>query len=229
MLAGELEHLGGVDRARPRDRVEGDVWALGDEARVLQIGRALVDERDGPHARRDAGRRTGATAQGSSGARGRGRRPGHPAQQQDAVFERFYRAEGGMASGSGLGPRDRQASSRGSWVAMFGSSRGPGRPSSRSTSPGEPAAAPDGTRFHVKTRSHPERVSAGLVPSVRLRSRACRSCRATSATSTRSGDVRMVDVGAKPCRDGEPWRGRSVRMAPETARRSPTSRRATRS
>ena len=29
--------------------------------------------------------------------------PGIPRAQQDAVFERFYRVEGGMASGSGLG------------------------------------------------------------------------------------------------------------------------------
>jgi two-component system, OmpR family, sensor kinase len=29
--------------------------------------------------------------------------PGIPAEHQEAVFERFYRVEGGMASGSGLG------------------------------------------------------------------------------------------------------------------------------
>jgi two-component system sensor histidine kinase TctE len=29
--------------------------------------------------------------------------PGIPASQRDAVFGRFYRVEGGMASGSGLG------------------------------------------------------------------------------------------------------------------------------
>src|SRR3990170_3673395 len=29
--------------------------------------------------------------------------PGIPARHKDAVFERFYRVEGGMASGSGLG------------------------------------------------------------------------------------------------------------------------------
>jgi signal transduction histidine kinase len=81
----------------------GDVPALGDEQRVLQIGRALVE---------NALRHTppGTTVRVRT-ARTDGRAvlaveddgPGIPADHAPHVFERFYRADGALASGSGLG------------------------------------------------------------------------------------------------------------------------------
>ncbi|HWM14157.1 MAG TPA: HAMP domain-containing sensor histidine kinase [Gaiellaceae bacterium] len=95
-IADAEDHELRVDAAAP-------VQALGDEQRVQQIARALlenalrhtppgtpvdvaVEHRDGCAALevRDAG-------------------PGIPADEQGHVFQRFYRAAGGKASGSGLG------------------------------------------------------------------------------------------------------------------------------
>ena len=103
MLGGELGHLAVSTGHELRLTVEGDVWCLGDDARILQIGRALA---------------TNAMTHTPSGttvtlrARRRGARaelaveddgPGIPVSQREAVFGRFYRVDGGMASGSGLG------------------------------------------------------------------------------------------------------------------------------
>jgi signal transduction histidine kinase len=84
--------------------VETDsVVALADEQRVLQIGRILVE---------NAIRHTPPGTSVSVAAEERDGRavlsvrddgPGVPAADQEHLFERFYRAEGGMASGSGLG------------------------------------------------------------------------------------------------------------------------------
>jgi two-component system OmpR family sensor kinase len=83
--------------------MEGDVWCLGDDARILQIGRALAT---------NAMTHTQAGTIVTLRARRRGERaelaveddgPGIPLAQREAVFGRFYRVEGGMASGSGLG------------------------------------------------------------------------------------------------------------------------------
>ncbi len=79
------------------------VAAIGDAARVLQIGRILVENAlvhtppgtpIGLETVREGGRATLAV---------RDRGPGIPAEAQTHVFERFYRLEGGRASGSGLG------------------------------------------------------------------------------------------------------------------------------
>ena len=102
-LGDELEHLSATTEHVLETKVEGDAWGVGDEERVRQIGRvlvvnALVHTPEGTHV--------------AVGARRRGSRaelvvedggPGIPLAQQEAVFERFYRAEGGVASGSGLG------------------------------------------------------------------------------------------------------------------------------
>lgn len=102
-LAEELEHMSTATGHRLDARVEGDPWGLGDEERVIQIGRAfianaLVHTPDGTHVV-VGGRRRGDRAELVVEDNG----PGIPAAEQDAVFERFYRAEGGVASGSGLG------------------------------------------------------------------------------------------------------------------------------
>jgi signal transduction histidine kinase len=103
VLGEELEHLalstGHVLSARP----EMEVWCLADESRVLQIGRALatnalIHTPAGTHVVVRAEVR-GGRARLSVEDDGRG----IPQVHRDAVFERFYRLEGGMASGSGLG------------------------------------------------------------------------------------------------------------------------------
>ena len=85
--------------------VEGDahVWATGDAERVLQVLRALV-----VNALVHTPSETRVTVRtGTSGDRVRvaveDDGPGIPRAHHEAVFERFYRVEGGMASGSGLG------------------------------------------------------------------------------------------------------------------------------
>ena len=80
-----------------------DAWALADEERVLQIGRAL------------AGNALAHTPAGTPVTVRVHRRvdravlevedagPGIPAEHLGRIFDRFYRVEGGQASGSGLG------------------------------------------------------------------------------------------------------------------------------
>lgn len=103
MLAGEVQHLAAASGHVLQVDVADDVWCLGDDARILQIGRALVT---------NAFTHTPAGTTVTLRARRRADRvqvvveddgPGIPASQRDAVFGRFYRVEGGMASGSGLG------------------------------------------------------------------------------------------------------------------------------
>jgi two-component system OmpR family sensor kinase len=102
-LAAELEHVAVASEHLLRTEVEGEVWCLGDEERVLQVGRALVANAiahtpPGTHVVVRA-RRRGARAELAVEDDGLG----ISAEVQESVFERFYRAEGGLASGSGLG------------------------------------------------------------------------------------------------------------------------------
>jgi signal transduction histidine kinase len=102
-LVEELRGLAGT-RGHPLGlELEEDAVALGDEERVLQIGRAL------------AGNALTHTPSGTRvvvRVRSRDDRalleveddgPGIPEADAGRVFERFYRVEGGLASGSGLG------------------------------------------------------------------------------------------------------------------------------
>jgi signal transduction histidine kinase len=103
MLAAELEPVAAASGHEVRTAVVGPVWCLGDDARILQIGRALATNAithtpDGTTVTLRA-RRHGARAELVVEDDG----PGIPAGQRDAVFGRFYRVEGGVASGSGLG------------------------------------------------------------------------------------------------------------------------------
>jgi signal transduction histidine kinase len=102
-LVRELEYLSASSEHAIEADAGSEVWALGDEERVLQIGRALV---------MNALVHTPPGTRVVVRARARGDRallsvedtgPGIPADQQEAIFERFYRAEGGVAWGSGLG------------------------------------------------------------------------------------------------------------------------------
>jgi two-component system OmpR family sensor kinase len=103
MLAAELEPLAASSGHALRAQVDPDVWCRGDDARILQIGRALAT---------NAITHTPAGTKVTLRARRRGAcselvveddGPGIPPSQREAVFGRFYRVEGGMASGSGLG------------------------------------------------------------------------------------------------------------------------------
>jgi signal transduction histidine kinase len=82
---------------------DGPVHALGDEQRVLQVARALVENAlrhtpEGTKVRLEAGI-------GEEGAflAVRDDGPGIAASEQRHLFDRFYRADGGKAFGSGLG------------------------------------------------------------------------------------------------------------------------------
>jgi signal transduction histidine kinase len=86
-------------------RLTGDaaVPAVGDEQRVLQIARILVENAlrhtpTGTPVEVGAALRKG---RGTLSVRDEG--PGIPVEAQKHLFERFYRADGGKASGSGLG------------------------------------------------------------------------------------------------------------------------------
>jgi signal transduction histidine kinase len=103
MLGRELEHVAASTGHELRIVAGNDVWCTGDDARILQIGRALATNAmthtpAGTHVTLRA-RRRGARAELSVEDDG----PGIPPTQREAVFGRFYRIEGGMASGSGLG------------------------------------------------------------------------------------------------------------------------------
>jgi signal transduction histidine kinase len=82
---------------------DGEVEVLADEQRVLQIGRALIENAlrhtpSGTTVRIEVGRENGRAvfAVVDDG-------PGIPPEHAPHVFERFYRADGALASGSGLG------------------------------------------------------------------------------------------------------------------------------
>jgi signal transduction histidine kinase len=82
---------------------EGPVLALGDEQRVLQIGRALLE-----NAIRHTPEGTKIEVAAGMGDDGpflsvRDDGPGIAEGEQEHLFDRFYRADGGKAFGSGLG------------------------------------------------------------------------------------------------------------------------------
>jgi len=80
-----------------------DAWALADEERVLQIGRALVANAiahtpPGTHVVVRTERQDGRAV-----LQVRDDGPGIPDEHAERIFDRFYRIEGPQASGSGLG------------------------------------------------------------------------------------------------------------------------------
>jgi signal transduction histidine kinase len=102
VAAAVVEEFEPVSRSAERPlelALEGGPAVLGDEQRVLQIARvllenALVHTPDGTRVRVHAG--DGLLAVEDEG-------PGIPPEHLEDVFERFYRVDGRLASGSGLG------------------------------------------------------------------------------------------------------------------------------
>jgi len=103
LLSSELEAVAASTGHVLETAAEPDLWCVGDEARVLQIGRALAANAlvHAPPGTRVVirARRRGDRAELSVEDDG----PGIPPQYREAVFGRFYRVDGGKASGSGLG------------------------------------------------------------------------------------------------------------------------------
>ena len=103
VLADEFRAIAEQRRHKLELVEDGQPVALGDELRVLQIGRALVGNalthtpagtRITVRTSSDGDRATLSVADDG---------PGIPAEHLEHVFDRFYRAEGDVASGSGLG------------------------------------------------------------------------------------------------------------------------------
>jgi signal transduction histidine kinase len=127
-------------RALELDASEG-VWVDGDEQRVLQVGRALVENAlvHTPEGTQVWVRvRTGLLEVEDDG-------PGIPPQDADQVFERFYRGGGPRASGSGLG----LAIARELALAMRGTLELVSRPGGTVFSLRLPVATEAPTRDHV--------------------------------------------------------------------------------
>jgi signal transduction histidine kinase len=103
ILADELAPLAEATGHRLVLETAPDAWAIADEERVLQIGRALAGNAlthtpAGTEIRIRAARANGRAelAVSDDGA-------GIPPEHVERIFDRFYRIEGPQASGSGLG------------------------------------------------------------------------------------------------------------------------------
>ena len=102
-LADELAPLAEATGHRLVLETDPEAWALADEERVLQIGRALAGNAlthtpSGTEIRISTERIDG-RAELSVSDDG----PGIPREHAERIFDRFYRVEGSHASGSGLG------------------------------------------------------------------------------------------------------------------------------
>ncbi len=99
------DEFAGVARAEHHTlevAVEGEVNALGDEQRVLQIARILV-ENALVHTAKGKSVRISASAGERAVLSVEDEGDGIPPEQQAHVFDRFYRIHGELAAGSGLG------------------------------------------------------------------------------------------------------------------------------
>jgi signal transduction histidine kinase len=103
LVTGEFRAQAERERHGLEVEAAGDASALGDEQRVLQVARILVDNalRHTPPGTsvRVRAERAGGTAALAVEDDG----PGVPEESRRQVFERFYRLEGSVAAGSGLG------------------------------------------------------------------------------------------------------------------------------
>jgi two-component system, OmpR family, sensor kinase len=102
-LGGELRGLAERTGHELEVEVADEAWAMGDEERVAQIGRALAGNAltHTPAGTRVVLRARTGDAQAWLEVEDDG--PGIPVDQLERVFERFYRLEEGIAPGAGLG------------------------------------------------------------------------------------------------------------------------------
>ena len=103
VLLEEFRAIADQRRHRLELAVEGRPVAMGDELRVLQIGRALVEN---ALVHTPSGSRVDvrvSTEEGRAILSVADDGPGISLEHVDHVFDRFYRADGDLASGSGLG------------------------------------------------------------------------------------------------------------------------------
>jgi two-component system OmpR family sensor kinase len=103
LLADELGPLAEATRHAVTVEADPAVWAVADEERVLQIGRALIAN---ALSHTPAGTEVVVSATRVGGrallaVRDDG--PGIPPEHAERIFDRFYRVDGAQASGSGLG------------------------------------------------------------------------------------------------------------------------------
>ena len=104
LLVDEFESVAQGSQHGLEPQIDGTVTGLGDEQRVLQIGRALVENAlrhtpTGTRVRVGVGRENGRAVLSVEDDG-----PGIAPDEAVQVFERFYRGDGGArASGSGLG------------------------------------------------------------------------------------------------------------------------------
>jgi signal transduction histidine kinase len=103
LVADEFRALAEAQGRELRLHADGPVRAIGDELRVQQIVRALVENALRHTPPGTAVEVAASSRDGRASVSVRDDGPGVPAGDQEHVFERFYRAEGGKASGSGLG------------------------------------------------------------------------------------------------------------------------------
>jgi signal transduction histidine kinase len=102
-IVSELEPVSGSSGHSLDVDADDEVWAVGDAERVIQIVRALVVN---ALVHTPPGTSVGLRARCRDGRAEllvEDAGPGIPAEHHGAVFDRFYRVEGGVASGSGLG------------------------------------------------------------------------------------------------------------------------------
>jgi signal transduction histidine kinase len=142
ILVDELTPLAESTGHRLVLETDPDAWALADEERVLQIGRALAQNAlthtpSGTEIRIRAARTDGRAELVVSDDGG-----GIPAEHAERIFDRFYRVEGSHASGSGLGLAiARELAERmGGTVEL---ARAPGRATFTLSLPAAPVATPE--------------------------------------------------------------------------------------
>ncbi len=102
-LGGELRGLAERTGHTLEVEVADDAWAIGDEERIAQIGRALAGNAltHTPDRTRVVLRARAGDAHAWLEVEDDG--PGIPVDQLERVFDRFYRVEEGIAPGTGLG------------------------------------------------------------------------------------------------------------------------------
>ena len=102
-LVDELTPLAEATGHRLVLETDPEAWALADEERVLQIGRALAGNALTHTPPGTVIRITSAQVDGRAELAVSDNGPGIPREHAERIFDRFYRIEGPHASGSGLG------------------------------------------------------------------------------------------------------------------------------